>query len=341
MIDSQTVNRLFLTMSNDMNLKLFNDEDASSFRRRVLYSALGKWIMFLFADRDFEEDQSGQITKSHITISALDIINSWKKISNEAKEFFLNPEETVKEIERVYINIGYINSGDRTFIYPKSRQRVSFDFNSLIIDADTNVKKYYGLGIFGKPEEGDISLNDFYLIKDNALDYFKNLANNLDYEIFSQTQGVMEIYNIDYNRWDLYSENLAKKYEYSIIRLDHNLTYKIIRLSGDTIYSATLPSIYSEEDIFFKHEVWRIILGMCAFNGKPAEAAIRDYHEKGIKISLGGYMIPFSERAILRCSTWPSRDSTDIFELIANKHIENKIIEILEHLSIKVIKEEE
>lgn len=343
MIKKDDIDRLFETISKDTRVKRYGDEDLSLFRHRVLYSALGKWIMFLFADRDFEGDQSNQVTKNHVTISALDIIDSFKKISPEAQEYFANPAKTVNEIERVYISMGYINSGDCVFVYPTKRRKVSFDNSSLYIDLDTTIKKYYGLGIFGEKTEGDTELSDFYLIKENALDYFKKLVSTLTYEFFDSSHGHIDIYNIERNGWDLYNDVYAKKYEYSIVRVD-NFGYKVIRVSGNDIYAATLPIIYGRthsEDHYFYREAWRVILGMCAYNNKPAEAIISDYYQKGIKISLGGYTLPFSEQSILRCSTWPLRNSLDTNELVANKKIENKLIELLEHLSIKVVKPEE
>ena len=341
MIRQSDVSRLFETMSNDMRIPQFEGEELSAYRQRLLYSALGKWIMQLFSDRDFENEENDQVSKAHVTISALDIIRSFKKISPEAVDFFKEETKTVNEIEDIYLNLGYINSGTYAFKYPTKRKKINTGNRSLIIDLDTDATRYYGLGLYGKIKETDTSLDDAYIITDIALDYFNKLVKNLRYEIFDSSKGKIEIYNIEYNRWDFFNDRYIKKYEYSILKIDGGLDYKIVKLSNGETFSASLPVIYchSGTDDNFKWEVWRVILGLCAYNGKPATAVIRNYYTNGIKVSFGGFIIPFDELSLLKCMAWPLGDSLNIKEFVAAEPMEKAIVDLLKHLSIEVIRE--
>lgn len=343
MIKTQIVDDLFKVMARDMKIFKFGEEDDSSFRNRILYSGLGKWIMQLFSDRDFEDDETDQVSKSHVTISALDVISSFKKICPEANDYFLNDIETINEIEDIYLNVGYINSGPYAFKYPNKRRRINMGSRTLVIDLDTNVSKYCGLGLFSSVSNTDINLNDFFVIKLNAREYFKEITKKLKYDKLSLDHGKIEIYNIEHNRWDFYNEKLVDKYEYSIVKIDDGLDYKIIRKTDSGFYCAPLPAIYSHksgEDNYFRREVWRVILGLCAYEGQPAIAKIKDYYDGGIKITLGGYVFPFNEYSIFKCIVWPHSNSLDINDFVAKKDMLEAITTILEHLSIKVVTEE-
>lgn len=346
MIKPADIDKLYETMSKDMKISRFKGEDIPSFRNRVLYSGLGKWIMQLFADRDFEEDDSNQVSKSHVTISALDIIDSFQKISANALGFFEDKDKAkkaVNEIEDIYLNLGYINSGTYTFKYPNKRARVHMGSRSLVVDLDTTMTRYCGLGIYSNSKDGDTQLEDFFVIKDSALDCFKKMAKSMKYEKADLSHGKNEIYNIEQNRWDFYSEKSAKKYEYSIVRVDDGLNHKIIRTVGEELYEANLPAIYShpgDDDLNFKREIWRLILGLCAYNNRPAAAIIDKYCDKGIKISFGGYVLPFNEYSIFKCIAWPLHTALDINDFVAGEEMIDAIKIILKHLSIEILEEE-
>ncbi len=329
-------------MAIDMKIVKFNGEPESYFRQRLLYSGLGKWIMQLFADRDFEDDDTNRVSKNHVTISAQNVVESFKKISQDARDYFIDIEGTIKTIEETYLNMGYINSGNYTFKYPTKRQKINMGPRSLIIDLDTDATRFYGLGLYGKNKETDISLEDFYVIKNNSLEYFKTLIKTLVFDRFESSFGIMEIYNIEQKRWLPFSEKYAKTHEYSILKIDKGDNYLVLRYTGETLYSAQIPYIYSfreNNDINVRHEIWRIILGLCAFNGYPANARISKYFDGGIKMDFGGFILPFQEQSILNCLAWPFNKSNNINCFVAAIEMIDKIISILEHLSIKVVKE--
>ncbi len=342
MINPKQIDRLFFTMSRDMKISRFEGEDDVSSRNRILYSGLGKWIMQLFADRDFEEEENNQVTKAHVTISALDVVRSFKKICPNAIGFFSDEKGTINEIEDIYLAVGYINSGTYNFKYPSKRQKINMGVRSLVIDLDTNVTRFCGLGVYGAIKESDISLDDYYLTKDNALDYFKNIVKQLKYEKANFSYGKNEIYNVEKNRWDYFNDKEANKYEYSIVKVDDGLDYKIVKKQDDELYSASLPAIYShpgDSDLNFKREVWRVILGLCCYNQKPAIAHIEDYHKDGIKIDFGGYVMPFNEYALFKCIAWPINTSLEIGSFAARKDMLEPILSLLNHLSINAIVE--
>lgn len=340
MISQYKLNELYKTISRDLKIDKFESESDDDYNRRVVYSSLGKWVMQLFADRDFEEDDLNQVSKSHVNISAQDILSSYKKVDNKLISYFKDDKKFINDIESIYMCLGYINSGTYTFKYPNNRNRVNFDGNkTLVIDLDSNAQKMRGLGIWGKyVEEAGMSFSDFLYVKNDALSSFKAILYKLKFIDFSSEHGKIEIYNIERNRWDYFSDNALKNYEYFILKIDNGQDYQILRKIDNKLYSASLPTIYINtiHDGYFIHEIWRIILGLCAFNGVPAKCRLSKYSGNGIKFSFGGYIFPFFEYSILKCMTWPLNDENNINEYVTDISMKRAVIQLLKSLSIEV-----
>ena len=150
MIDYYTLERMYKTIAEDLKIENFGNEPINDFHNRIIYSAIGRWIMQLFADRDFEDEDLNQVSKSHVTISALDILASYKKVDTELLSYFIDDKKLINDIEDIYVALGYINSGNYAFKYPIYKNRVSFCKKTLVIDLDSNAKKMRGLGLWGK-----------------------------------------------------------------------------------------------------------------------------------------------------------------------------------------------
>lgn len=337
MINQNIINKLYNTLSNDLSISKFNNEFDYSYKCRLVYSALAKWILTLFSDRDFESEDNGQISKSHVTISAINILNSYKKIDPQLKDYFNDDKKLVNLIENVYIRTGYVDSGTYSFKSPQKLGRIKISNKCLVINADSKTKTTRGLGLWGKPSDLDTPLDEYLLIKDKAEDYASQMISQLQYSSFDSNHGKLELYNIEKNRWELYSSKLANRFNYSIVRIDDGMDYKIIKRINEEIYGASLPIIYSKSnDYYFEHEVWRIILGICALNGIKAKCYLT-IKENYLKIKFGGFILPSLEDAILRCMCWPLNDCLNISEFITDISMKNAVIDLLSKFSIEIV----
>lgn len=340
MISQYKIKELYKTLSQDLAITQFNGETEYSFKCRLVYSALAKWILTLFSDRDFETDDNGQISKSHVTITAMNVLNSYKKIEPGLEDYFVDDKGLVNLIEDVYVRMGYINSGTYTFKTPNKVGKIRISNKCLAIDSESKIKKTRGLGLWAKPSDADMPIDGFISIKEEAEKYASLMISQLAFSAFDSEHGKLEIYNIEKNRWEPYSLKLAGRFNYSIVKVDDGLDYTVIKQIKEEIYGASLPIIYTKksDDFYFNHEVWRILLGICSLNGAKARCYLT---EKGdyLKIKFGGFILPSLEDSILRCMSWPLNNCLNISEFITDISMRDSIIELLSRFSLEIVKE--
>ena len=338
MINQDKIKDLYDTISADLAIEKFANESNESYHNRLVYSALGKWILALFSDRDFEDDDNDSVSKSHVTIAAMNILASYKKMDNELSDYFCDDNALVKLIENSYLNLGYIKSGTYFFKKQDRSCRLSIANKTLDIDIDSRIKTTKGLGIWIKSTENDIKLNDFLLIKESAEVYSKKLISQLKYSEFNSDLGKNEIYNINKNRWEYYSKKLAIQNEFSIIKVDDGLDYKVIKIVGDVAYAASLPTIYTKQSSsnMFMRDIWRIILGICSLNGRKAKCYLKNNSDDSISFRFKGFILPYLEDSIIRCMSWPIGNCLNCTEFVTDAGMKQALFEVLTNLSIEI-----
>ncbi len=341
MIDVNKTNELYKTLSNDLKITRFKNESDEIFNYRLVYTALGKWVMTLFSDRDFEESEFEQVTKTHVTITAMDVLDSFKKIDPSLLKYFPDDKKFINLIENIYLKLGYINSGLYTFKKQKKMARISIVNKCLVIDDEDKNRKMRGLGFWGDASNTNVTLDDYLLVNENAHDYTKKLILQLRFIEFNSIYGKNEIYNVERNRWEFYSEKLLDKYDFLVVKLDDGFDYKIIKKVDKQILGASVPTLYSKKsnDFNFIHEIWRIILGVCSIDNKKAKCFLRIYKDC-IKIKFVGFILPSQEEAIFKCMCWPLNSCLNSSELITDISMKSAIIDLLSRLSIDIVEEE-
>ncbi len=342
MINIDALERMYKTIAEDLKIENLGNENINDFHNRIIYSAIGRWVMQLFADRDFEGEDLNQVSKSHVTLSALGVLESYKKVDTDLLSYFVDDKKLINDIEDIYVALGYINSDNYVFKYPIYKNRVSFCKKTLVIDLDSKAEKMRGLGLWENDDESiDMQIDEFLLNNTDSLIVFKNLSTELSYSDFNYNLGKIEVYNVDKNKWDYFSEKATSNYEYYILKIDGGLDYQVLRKIDKNYYSASVPTIYTKKsrDNIFVHEIWRLILGLCSYNGKPASCTINNYGEYGIEFSFGGFILPFFEYALIKCMAWPLDNANGINNFVTNISMKDSIIKILTHLSINIIEE--
>ncbi len=335
------INELYENIAKDLSILKYENETTQEYRYRLVYSGLSKWILTLFSDRDFENTEIDQISKSHVTISAMNILKSYFKIDENLKCYFLNDKEFINSIEDLYIRVGYVKSGIHSFKPQGHVTNVYIADQYLVINAETKIRKMIGAGLWTSHANNAIELNNYLLIDNNSEDYARKIISQLHFSKFDPNLGKNEIYNVEKHRWEYYSDKLALKYDLSIIKVDDGFDYKVLKKVDDDLYSASLPTIYSKRstDYIFYHEVWRIILGICSINKNKAKCIMKT-EKDCIKYKFYGFILPALETSLLKCMSWPLGNSQNISAFVTDLNMKQAINKVLDRFSIEIMEGE-
>lgn len=339
MNNPENIENLYATISSDLMINQFDNETDTQFICRLVYSAVGRWIMNLFNSKILLDDK--KISKIYITNYAINILESFKKIDSDIDDYFLNEKSFINMIENVYCSVGYINDELYYYIVPERSANIKISNKCLVIDIDTKERKMRGLGIWKKLTSLDFSLEKFLFFYENAEEYAKKFVRELKYSKFNEEYGNIELYNIEKNKWDSFSEKNTLKYEYYILKIDNGMDYQMLKRVNDVLYYANVPKVYFDKnEKNFKYEIWRIILGICSLNGKQCKCKVSKKSNNAINIKLCGYALPSLEESLLKCMAWPVGNCLEMYYYITELSMKDAICELLNKLSIVIIEED-
>ena len=349
MINPEIKDKLYNRISRDLVIYQYEEEDISDYHNRLIFSALGKRILTLFKDADFDfasiddkDDAEYFISKSHVTLGAQNFLSNMLNIDPSLKDFLVDEKATkqiIKSIENIYENFGYVFSGNYNYKRPDHFANLKVGTNSLSINSDINAKTMFGLGNWKYISTGYIEFKDFMPCKLNALDTFNELINNLSFENFSEIHGDLKVYDVERRMWADFDKNSLNRFEYYVLKVDNGLDYKILKKINENILAASLPNIYKidNQNVMFKYEIWRIIFGLCAYCGHPAVCYKTKYTKEGYMFKFAGYVLPFSEYALLNLMAWPYKHINNYFAYIINAGMIESVKTIMNHLCIEVV----
>ncbi|MCI1245490.1 MAG: hypothetical protein LKG11_06060 [Bacilli bacterium] len=335
---------LFTSISNDLGIKPFSLETESRFRCRLIYSAVSDWVLRSVRDRDIEGTEGqkdyDQVSKSHVTGIATSVLSSFKKIDDSVGDFFpkSNEKDLANDLEDIYLRLGYFDSGDYAFLPSSFIRRVLItDSTSLLIDDKAQFLKMVGVGRLDKTKSGDLPLDKYFVGEASAEGSFIELSKRMNYSAFSSDErGLVEFYNSEKKRWDLFDVEKASRFPFSVLRFGH-MTYALLKWFEGKPFSASLPEIYNTtaKDINYSREIWRIILGLSANIGNPHICRVSTFCGDGVllDISSSGCVLPLNELAILRCLSWPVNNCLDQFGFVTYSNFVDPILFILKRLS--------
>lgn len=323
------INDIYYGMENDLHLHSGDNEDPASFHCRLVYSGIANWILSLSTDRDSNEPDSKNdfVLKTHVTNVSRDILLSFIKADPALKPYFFVDKviDFINFVEDSYVSLGYFENDDYRFKAAKYKTLIRLIGSNLVLHVDYPCRFHgmTGLGLYRVAKEEDskgASIDDYLCISQTALGTFKSLADSLKYQPFvsEAVKGRVEFYHPVKKRWLPFSEEDSRLFDYLILRFD-NMAYSFLKKMGNNVYISPLPVIYNpiSKDSFHQREIWRIILGYCAFLGYNFEAV---YHfDKATNLcflNFEGFILPGKENAFLHCLYWPQRDCLDVFQSV-------------------------
>ena len=349
------VSKLYLSIAKDLRIPRFSTENDMEYHFRLVYSAIGAWVLNLASDRDIEDIDLRQVSRAHVTNSALTILHSFLDLDSDMNIYFHSTKPSaddswklslIQNIMSCYINLGYFDSGNYALHETYDYQRVSTsDGYDLTIDNSRVSDKMVGLGRYNVREESAVSLQTFLPGKASAVSVFKVLINTINFHYFSyELLGKIEIYDLDYHKWTLYDENIAYKYDYSLLRVD-DIDFAILKKHNGQLMISMLSEIYCkrQKNPYYYREEWRVLLGMAMYLNKPFKVVLKPHFNDGLKIdfkNINFLSLPSKEENLLRAMTWPFEHCFDNLQMVTYKSFEKSLLEVFDRLSIQVIKEE-
>ena len=335
---------LYHAAAIDLSIHPFEGEDKTmDYVFRLVYSMVGAWILAAFNDRSMESDL--EVSKTHVTRTAMDLINSYRKIDAGLGVYFDCEKDLdfVKRIEDAYVLLGFVGSGDYTYTPEPFRKKVTLSGKlSLNIDTYQKPMKMVGIAPIAPSQDIDSPLEDLFLCQKAAKETFEALEKSLDFQKFASfTKGKVEFYDPTSHNYKPYGPHALQVFGKLLLRLDGGGQYAILKPSSDLPSIGYLPNIYSRwenDEVNFGREGWRVILGYCASMGKPLKATVKPYAKgKGASTLVMKYIsLPKTEEAILMCLGWPGRFATDKDYWIIPDETMPCVRKLLEHLSIEV-----
>ena len=88
---------LYNSISSDIGLTMYSKEDEISFHSRLIYSAIGIWMLTAFKDKNAKEDDN--ISKSHVTIVTSDVLNSFLALDPIQRAYFSDPNRFISLVK--------------------------------------------------------------------------------------------------------------------------------------------------------------------------------------------------------------------------------------------------
>jgi hypothetical protein len=335
-----TVQEFFNRISSDLAIRKYSREPENYYFSRVIYSAIGCWILYCTGDKSIEEDNSKYgISKNYINRRCSKILNDFLEIYPQAREWFFTDNikectDVIKYIREIYELLGFLVPADKasSLVLPMYR-KVVIENGLVMYRGDSEISRMIGLGKYKSVKEAkrdDITLLfDMFLIPnkradDFVQDYIKK-ARWVPGGIYEHTQF------FDYKSENPISKSWTDTWGYDAITVYRNgiIDYGMVKFENGQLYTSQFP-----EHIVSEKEVRRFMYGIKGSNGAYMKAMLKRYSDVAILKLFS--KLPEKEMLLLRLMSWPVENIEDVFNYYIPFEVIDVVNKILENLCIEV-----
>lgn len=328
-------------MSSDLDIYKYKDEDSISYKARVIYSALSKWVKISTWDSDIlEEEENIGKSRKYLSNKAKDFLQNILDIYPEIRTWFYpkdmkeNPETLI--IDRLKNSGEIVKSGFNTkFALPNYEECIISNKAKVTRGIENNeIQMHTGLVQLKLLEDNcNIDKQDvfeFYGVEDkNAKEiwniYLKSAEWRKRQDITCQIFNKYSKVNF-YRSWD--ESYKLREGEISIYKENHS-DYGVIKKVNGEIYTSQFTSILVDN-----YEIRRFLYGL---KSEASNNTIAYYKYKGegrtVELNLKS-ALPKHENNILLALGWPKNSIQDTNNLIFSIRVWEFIKLILENLNI-------
>lgn len=331
---------LFNQISSDLMIRRYSCESESTYFSRLIYSAIGCWILCCTGDKNIEEDDSRYgVSKNYINRRCSEILNDFLEICPQAQNWFFAEDivdcsGVIKYIRDIYEYLGYLVSAgpDTSLILPKCRKVIIED--GLVLHRGTaKVSKMIGLGVYEfsrKTEKEDITrLFDMFFIPTQKADrYVQDYIKKAKWGTGGVSEGTQFF---EYESKLLLSKSWTDTCPRDILTIYRSnfVDYGLVKSIEGQLYTSQFPRYIVDE-----HEVRRFMYGFKGINKVNVKAKLNRFSDVAV---LKLYSkLPGREMTLLRILSWPVNDIKDVYNYYIPLEVINVVKKILENLCIDV-----
>lgn len=338
--EKQIINEI----SSDLKIYKHKEEGYITYKSRVIYSALSKWIKISTLDLDILDDKEAHIGQSrkYLSNKAKIFLENMIELFPEIRDWFY-PKDMQEKPEIIIIdrlkNAGeIIKSGFDTYLaLPNYEECVICNKVKVTRGIENNeIQMYTGLTQL-KELENDCEMNkhvlfEFYGVENKtAHEIWDIYINNIEWR--KRTDISCQIFNKYskvnfYKSWDDNYE--LKEGEISIYKENHN-DFGVIKKINNEIYTSQFHS-----SLIDNYEIRRFMYALKYYANNSVIADYKYLNDKtAIELSLRS-ALPSHENNILLALSWPKNSIQDTKTLIFSSYVWEFIKLILEKLNIVI-----
>ncbi len=327
---------VFSRISLDLDIVKYSCESEISYFTRLIYSAVGCWVLYCTGDKSVTEDTSIHgVSKSYINRRCSKILNDFLEICPQAKNWFFTGNITdcpdvIRYIREIYEYMGYLVSAglDLSLTLPKYK-KVAIEDGLVLYRGNAKVSRMIGLGTYEPVKEAKkedtADLFDMFLIPRKRADIFlHDYLNKVNWAADSILE-CTQFY--DYANADNWVDRWAQD-KITIYKRGY-ADYGFAKLSNGQFHFCQFPDYIIREK-----EYRRFILGLKRIKGTNAKARLRKYPDMAV-LTLNS-RLPKKELVLLRLLSWPVKNIQDMYNYYVPTEVINMIKSILENLCIEV-----
>lgn len=315
-------------------------ESESAYLSRLIYSAIGSWILCCAGDRNAMEDESKYgVSKNYILTRCSEILNDFFEICPQAQAWFLAEDiadgsGVIKYIRDIYESLGYlVSAGPNTSLILPKYHEVIIEDGLVLLRGTAKLSKMIGLGIyeFSKREKENIScLFNMFLIPTQkadkyVLDHFKKAKWTICGGVSEGTQffDYSSRFSLSKSWIDICNRNIRTIYKNNFV------DFGLVKSIQGQLYTSQFP-----KHIFEEHEVRRFMYGLKGINEVSMKAKLNEL--KDVAVLKLYSALPLKERFLLRLLAWPVNSIKDEYNYYVPLEVINVVKMILENLCIDV-----
>lgn len=324
-------NKLFESISSDLNINKDINETQKEWNKRLIYSATGRLSLASFWDQedllDSKMEKNGVSVKHYKSLIAqrYEAYYQIAGINKDLEEF--RPEKIANEIYEIYSVTGFFYH-EPNWIVPSIKRTAKYHNKIFIRDCDPGAKYYVsGLGYFEESSsvECDSELYDiFNLPRRPYVEWLKAYMSICQWNPVSLPQDT-EYLRVEppYTRGYWVRTFSAK--ENDIVLCRYGFTgqqiYLLLQRSGDTLFGSQLPEwMVGLKDRSFEytpHEYFRVALSILMMNETLPPILIQK-GETLVQIELP-YLLPTEEEMFFKLYSWPVTTNIETNSMFVRK----------------------
>lgn len=344
-------NPLVKQISQDLNIHKFNDETDESFGNRLIYSAIASWVRMLVLGKSYtdlrfsEETDYPEVDINHIQNRASHVAYGLiLSIPHEENWITVTTEEQSSELASIIIGnmkfcfeISELNDSRRITTSPNRNvylEGLRLHLGGVRWNNNLNLLYTFGFGRWEPYGESKKNLRAIFNIPNaNHQIYFSELIKNARWKQ-KQLNGNYEIFKTGSNgyyrdAWRVVDIGKIPQ-GISLIRNTEDGGYLLVKRAEQVLSVVLLDNWY-----YLEKEIFRIMYALDAnfnthakFNAEnKQDHVILHCHSK----------LPNAETRLLLLSSWPKRNSNDIYYRIIPALVWKQIKKVIENLGIIIV----